>query len=57
MAYLMEIGAVVIAFLLGGLAVAEYFCRRDNARKSMRWSDDQPRPPRGSEDQRGYGQD
>jgi hypothetical protein len=53
----MEIGAVVIAFLLGGLAVAEYFCRRDNARKSMRWSDDQPRPPRGSEDQRGYGQD
>ena len=51
MANWLELGATVIAFLLGGLAVAEYLCQREKARDPMRWVEDEPTPPRTSEGQ------
>ena len=48
------VGAVVIAFLLGGLAVSEYHCRNEKTRHSMRWVEDGPAPPRTFEGQHIY---
>jgi len=36
------IAAVPVAFLAGGLLVAEYLCRRDAARHRMPWVEDEP---------------
>jgi hypothetical protein len=46
MTWLLILGATLIAFLLGGLVVAEYLYRRGHRRDSMPWADDVPAPPR-----------
>jgi hypothetical protein len=38
----LEIGASIVVFLLSGLAVSEYFCRRVNARHAKQWGADHP---------------
>ena len=38
----MIVGATIVAFLLGGLIVAEYLCRRDAARHHMPWVENMP---------------
>ena len=40
----LAVAAIVIAFLLGGLVVAEFFCRREDARRGMQWADNRPAP-------------
>ena len=34
--------SIIIAFLLGGLLVAEFFCRREDARRGMPWVENRP---------------
>ena len=39
------VSAIIIAFLLGGLVVAEFFCRREDARRGMPWVDEAQAKP------------
>ena len=45
MTWWLVIGAILIAFLVGGMAVAEMLCRREKARQGMPWSDNSPTGP------------
>ena len=44
MSWWLLIGAVPVAFLLGGLGVAEVLCRRARAQDDPRWTNDEPAP-------------
>jgi hypothetical protein len=42
MAPWLQIAALIVVFLLGGLAVSELFCRRANDRHARQWANDHP---------------
>ena len=38
------VASIIIAFLLGGLVMAEFFCRREDARRGIPWADSRLAP-------------